>query len=136
MRPCPPVQHTFFPCCLHYHLLNLSQCFPNIAWLSCLGIPDITECILQLGTFSKRTYHPLQPQFASMCPTRQLFGKYPSAKLDSAFTLRQLNEGTHADPQRQISLCPSRCVFCRVVHIVGISFYLPCFSWGGRKEDV
>lgn len=74
MRLCPPVRHTFFPCCLHYHLLNLSQCFPNIAWLSCLGISDVTGCILLLVTFSKRAYHPLQPQFAAKCPTRQPLG--------------------------------------------------------------
>lgn len=108
MRPYPPVQRTFFPCCLHYHLLNLSQCFPNIAWLSCLGISDVTERILWLVTFSKKSHHPLLPQFASQCPTRQLLANI-CLQSWRVFTLRQLNGLAQIHNDKPRCVLPAAC---------------------------
>lgn len=123
---CPPVQHTsFFPCCVHYQLLNLSQCFPNIAWLSWLGIFDLTEHLLLLVTFSKRAYYLPQPQFATECPTRQLLGNVHLQSQRVCLLWDNWMKGhvqTHSDEKM---LCPSCCMFCHVLTLSACLFICP-----------
>jgi len=51
------------------------------------------------GHIFKESLPPSTATIYQQVSYKAAFGKYSSANLESVFTLRQLNEGTHTDPQ-------------------------------------